>query len=84
MRTILLFLALGLANLAVAAEPIGSASEPPPYAQSFRDLDINRDGQLSFSEAFPNPLLSNAFNQIDQNADGFLTPAEIAAVFSAR
>jgi len=49
MRTILLALALGFANLAHAAEMTSSASEP------------------------------NAFNQIDQNADGFLTPAEIAA-----
>ena len=80
MKTILVALLLGLANLAVAAEGIGSASEPPPGAQRFRDLDTNRDGRLTFSEAFPNPVLSGAFNPIDQNADGYLTPAEIAAV----
>ena len=41
---------------------------------------MNRDGRLTFSEAFPNPRISNAFSIIDQNADGFLTAAAIAAV----
>jgi hypothetical protein len=72
--------ALAAAGPALAAEATGSASDAPPGAQTFRDLDSNRDGRLSFSEAFPNPRISNAFSIIDQNADGFLTPAEIAAV----
>ena len=81
MKPILIgLLLLGLGTPALAAEGIGSVSEPPPGAQTFRDLDTNRDGRLTFSEAFPNPRISNSFNQIDQNADGFLTAAEIAAV----
>ena len=35
---------------------------------------------LAYSEAFPNPRIRNAFQIIDQNADGFLTASEIAAV----
>jgi hypothetical protein len=80
MKPILIGLLMFLGAPALAAEGIGAVSEPPPGAQTFRDLDINRDGRLTFSEAFANPRLSNSFNQIDQNADGFLTPAEIAAV----
>jgi hypothetical protein len=69
-----------LAGPALGAEATSAASVAPPGAQTFRDLDVNRDGRLTFSEAFPNPRISNAFNIIDQNADGFLTAAEIAAV----
>jgi hypothetical protein len=79
MKPILIgLIALGWTAAAVAAEGIGSASEPPPGAQSFRELDGNRDGRLSFSETFPNPRVSNSFNQLDQNADGFLSPAEFS------
>ena len=82
MKTMLTFaIALaGFAAPALAAPPTGAASEPPPGAQTFRDLDADRDGRLTFSEAFPNPRISNAFSIIDQNADGFLAAAEIAAV----
>ena len=73
-------IALACSAPVIAAEGIGAASEAPPGAQSFRDLDTNRDGRLTFSEAFANPRIANSFNQIDQNADGFLTAAEIAAV----
>jgi hypothetical protein len=81
MKPILIgLIALACSAPALAAEGISAASEAPPGAQTFGDLDTNRDGRLTFSEAFPNPRLSNSFNQIDQNADGFLTAAEIAAV----
>lgn len=80
MKTVFLCSALLCAGPAFAADGTATASEPPPGATTFRDLDTNRDGRLTFSEAFPNPRLSNAFNLIDQNADGFLTPREIAAV----
>jgi len=43
-------------------------------------LDTNRDGQLSFSEAFPHPQLSGAFNILDTNADGSLSRGEVAAI----
>ena len=43
-------------------------------------LDTNRDGQLSFSEAFSHPQIGNNFNALDSNADGLLSPAEVAAI----
>ena len=79
--------ALAAAVLAWAAAPVfageagASASDPPPYAVTFAQLDTNRDGLLSFSECFSNPKLSNAFSVIDTNADGFLSLAEIRAAF---
>ena len=66
---------------ALGAEAGATASPPPPYSVTFAQLDLNRDGVLSFSEAFSNPKLSNAFNVIDTNADGVLSLAEIRAAF---
>jgi len=74
---ILLFAAFS----AYAAEPIGSASPPPPGAQTFAQLDSNRDGVLSFSEAFADPRVSNNFNALDKDANGVLSPAEYQAIF---
>ena len=68
------------ASPANAAEGTTSASNPPTYAQSFQDLDVNRDGVLTFSEAFPNPRVSNNFNLLDTNADGVLSPGEYAQI----
>ncbi len=65
---------------ALAADPTGSASAPAPRDQIFEVLDTNRDGQLTFSEAFPHPQLSNAFNVLDTNADGTLSRAEASAI----
>jgi hypothetical protein len=67
------------AGAAVAAEP-GSVSAPPPQAQSFAALDTNRDGQLSFSEAFVHPQISNNFNVLDGNADGQLSRGEVFGI----
>ena len=67
------------ASAALAAEP-GSASAPAPQAQSFAALDTNRDGQLSFSEAFANPQISNNFNLLDTNADGLLSRGEVSGI----
>jgi Ca2+-binding EF-hand superfamily protein len=64
----------------LAADPTGSASAPAPRDRIFEVLDTNRDGQLTFSEAFPHPQLSNAFNVLDTNADGTLSRAEASAI----
>jgi Ca2+-binding EF-hand superfamily protein len=65
---------------ALAADATISASPPPPQAQSFAALDTNRDGQLSFSEAFSNPQLGNAFNVLDSSADGQLSRGEVSGI----
>jgi hypothetical protein len=69
-----------LSSAALAGEPLSAASSAPPQAQSFAALDANRDGQLSFSEAFANPQLSNNFNALDTNADGQLSRGEVSGV----
>lgn len=66
---------------AFAAEPLGSATQPPPGAQTFAQLDTNRDGVLTFSEAFADPRVSNNFNALDKDANGVLSPAEYAAIY---
>jgi Ca2+-binding EF-hand superfamily protein len=77
----MLVFALTFASGAVlAAEATTSASQPAPQAQSFDALDSNRDGELSFSEAFAHPKLGNAFNVLDTNADGVLSRGEVAAI----
>ena len=76
------YLLLLLVSLPVfAGEPLGTASAPPPGAQTFAQLDTNRDGVLSFSEAFANPRVSNNFNALDKDANGVLSPAEYQAIF---
>jgi hypothetical protein len=80
MKTTFAVLLLGLSLPVLAAEGTGSASAPAPRDQIFEVLDTNRDGQLSFSEAFSHPQLSNAFNLLDTNADGALSRAEASLV----
>lgn len=78
MRYLLLLL---VSCSAFAGEPYPSATQPPPGAQTFAQLDTNRDGVLSFSEAFANPRVSNNFNALDTDANGVLSPAEYQAIF---
>jgi hypothetical protein len=73
--------ALGFsAGAALAADAGSTASPAPPQAQSFGVLDTNRDGQLSFSEAFSHPQISNNFNLLDSNADGQLSRGEVFGI----
>jgi Ca2+-binding EF-hand superfamily protein len=79
MRALVFSLTLA-SGAALAADATTSASPAPPYAQTFALLDTNRDGQLSFSEAFAHPQLSGAFNVLDTNADGVLSRGEVAGI----
>ena len=78
MRYVLLML---LAAPAFAGEPLPSATLPPLTAQTFAQLDTNRDGVLTFSEAFADPRVSNNFNVLDKDANGVLSPAEYQAIY---
>jgi hypothetical protein len=71
-----------IAAFAFAGEPYPSASQPPPGAQTFAQLDTNRDGVLTFSEAFSDPRVSNNFNALDRDANGVLSPVEYQAIFA--
>ena len=55
----------------------GVRAELKPIA--FSTLDTNKDGKLSLKEARGDPDLYMAFEMLDLNHDGFLTPAEFAA-----
>jgi hypothetical protein len=79
-KTVLIAMLLAAAPV-MAAEPIGSAAPVPTGAQTFQQLDTNRDGFLTFSESFPNARAANSFNLLDTNADGLLSPVEFAAIF---
>jgi hypothetical protein len=79
MRILLLML---IPLSALAADPYPSASLPPSTAQTFAQLDTNRDGVLSFSEAFSDPRVSNNFNVLDRDANGVLSPGEYRAIFN--
>ena len=77
-----LFLVLvSLPAFVAAGESLPAASAPPPGAQTFAALDTNRDGLLSFSEAFAEPRVSNNFSALDKDANGVLSPAEYQAIF---
>lgn len=47
-----------------------------PQKKSWSDLDTDKDGNLSKTEAAPIPSLQAVFDQADANADGALTGEE--------
>ncbi len=55
----------------------GARQELQPVA--FATLDTNKDGKISKQEALAAPDLYDAFDALDLNHDGFLTPAEFQA-----
>ena len=79
-RTALSLTLIGFSTAGFAAPPVTTGSEVPPGSTTFAQLDANRDGVLTFAEAFSNPNLSNNFNALDKNADGVLTPDEVQGI----
>jgi Ca2+-binding EF-hand superfamily protein len=65
---------LGACDLGYAQ---GAKQELAPVA--FATLDTNKDGRISRQEALAAPDLYDAFDALDLNHDGFLTPAEFQA-----
>ena len=55
----------------------GVRSELKPVA--FSTVDTNKDGKVSLSEARADPDLEMAFDMLDLNHDGFLSPKEFQA-----
>ncbi|MFY0604830.1 MAG: EF-hand domain-containing protein [Flavobacteriaceae bacterium] len=68
--------------LLVSAHAIGQESDrkredrkPPSIAKIFKDLDVNKDGKISFKEV-KGPLKKD-FKKVDANKDGFITREEL-------
>jgi len=68
-----------------AAQPAApqQATDAASKALRWSDLDKNKDGKLSKSEAEPVQSLSAVFDQADANADGALTGDEYKAYLAA-
>jgi len=88
LRTSFLF-ALGLAlvaPVAFAVTPTKITTAPAAAAvpqQSWADLDGDKDGKLSKTEAAAAPSLGEVFDKADANADGSLSGDEYRAFVDA-
>lgn len=65
------------AAAAQASEPAATAAAP--QKKSWSDVDVDKDGNLSKTEASSVPALGQVFDKADSNADGSLTAAEYKA-----
>jgi hypothetical protein len=63
------------ASLLLVSSAGALAAEVSPI-EEFRKLDRNADGRLSGAEAKVRPELEAAFDSLDKNHDGFLSPEE--------
>src|SRR4030043_2006563 len=45
----------------------------------FNEMDLNQDGKVSLEE-FAHDMEKSAFNRLDKNKDGFITPIEWSSV----
>jgi hypothetical protein len=68
-------------------DPAKAQSQPATATdagkQSWSDLDMDKDGNLSATEASANPALGDVFVKADSNADGALTGDEYRAYLAA-
>ncbi|UHQ22794.1 EF-hand domain-containing protein [Lysobacter sp. 5GHs7-4] len=65
------------ATTAQASEPAATAAAP--QKKSWSDVDVDKDGNLSKTEASSVPALGQVFDKADSNADGSLTADEYKA-----
>ncbi|MEG3789681.1 EF-hand domain-containing protein [Lysobacter sp. CCNWLW3] len=66
------------ATAAQASEP-AAATAAAPQKKSWSDVDVDKDGNLSKTEASSVPALGQVFDKADSNADGSLTADEYKA-----
>jgi hypothetical protein len=77
--------AISVAYAQTAAEAVPPESTSPardsttPAPMSFKELDANSDGVISKEEAAVDPPLVQAFDTLDRDADGKLSPSEYEA-----
>lgn len=62
-----------------SAAPAAAAPTAAPQKKSWADVDSNKDGALSKTEAATVPALGQVFDKADANADGALTTDEYKA-----
>jgi hypothetical protein len=67
------------AEPASSAAPAAAAPTAAPQKKSWADVDSNKDGALSKTEAATVPALGQVFDKADANADGALTTDEYKA-----
>ncbi|KRA17605.1 MULTISPECIES: hypothetical protein [unclassified Lysobacter] len=65
------------ATAAQTSEPAATAAAP--QKKSWSDVDVDKDGNLSKTEASSVPALGQVFDKADSNADGSLTADEYKA-----
>jgi hypothetical protein len=72
---------LAFVLMLLSACELGYAQSVRPELKpvAFATLDSNKDGKISRQEALAAPDLYDAFDALDLNHDGFLTPAEFQA-----
>ena len=71
------------ATQATPATPATPADPATPQKKNWSDLDVDKNGSLSVTEAASVQSLAKAFTEADANADGQLTQDEYKAYLAA-
>lgn len=71
------------ATAATPATPATPADPATPQKKNWSDLDVDKNGSLSVTEAASVQSLAKAFTEADANADGQLTQDEYKAYLAA-
>lgn len=69
---------LALAGTALAQNPSTPVTPTPPAPATLSELDTDKDGSISRSEAAQNVRLGTQFQNLDANGNGALEGAEFA------
>lgn len=77
-------LAATILSAAAWAQTAPAAPADGPPRSMFGALDANGDGRIARDEAAGHPRLNAAFDRIDADRDGFLTPEEMRAARGKR